>query len=96
MISPRTSTPANFEKNVDNVEEDYVEDVTHGMIRKTSTTVLRLTQMESTMTSQKTTTDSVNRPSRDGSETDLTPPARDRDHRISGPWSRAFAVLDRG
>ena len=65
MVSPRTPAPAHFEKNLDNVEEDYVQDGTHGMIRKTSTTVLRSTQTESTMTtSQKTTTDSADRPSR--------------------------------
>ncbi|KAL1598395.1 hypothetical protein SLS59_006679 [Nothophoma quercina] len=96
MVSPRISTPAHLEKQLQNVEEDYVQDVPHAMIRKTSTTVLRSTQTDSTMTtSQKTMTDSVDRPSRDGSETDLMPPTREREHRISGPWSRAFAVLDR-
>lgn len=96
MVFPRTPTPAYLEKGLGNVEEDYVQDVPHGMIRKTSTTFLRLAQTGSTpMSSQKTMTDSVDRPSRDGSETDLMPPARDREHRISGPWSRAFAVLDR-
>ncbi|UPX14995.1 uncharacterized protein EKO05_0005463 [Ascochyta rabiei] len=91
MISPRTPTPAYFEKRLDDVDEDYVQDVPHGIIRKTSTTVLRSTQTGSTMVASQTTT----RPSRDGSETDLVPPTRDREHRISGPWSRALAVLDR-
>jgi hypothetical protein len=96
MVSPRTPTPAHFEKNLENVEEDYIQEVPHGMIRKTSTTVLRSTQTQSTMTvSQGTMTGSTDRPSRDGSETDLMPPEREREHRISGPWSRAFAVLER-
>ncbi|KAF9700165.1 hypothetical protein EKO04_001959 [Ascochyta lentis] len=96
ILSPRTPTPAYFEKNFDNVHEEYMQGMPHSMIRKTTTTVLRSTQTGSTMmTSQKTMKESVDRPSRDGSETDLMPPARSREHRISGPWSRAFAVLDR-
>lgn len=95
-MSPRTPTPAHFKKYIENIEEEYVQDVPHGMIRKTSTTVLPSQQSESTWTtSQKSMTNSVDRPSRDGSETDLMPPARQRPQRISGPWSRAFAVLDR-
>jgi hypothetical protein len=96
MVSPRTPMPAHLEKNIESVEEDFVQDVPHGMIRKTSTTVLRSQRTESAMTtSHKTMTDSADRMSRDGSEMGLVPPARERPQRISGPWSRAFAVLDR-
>jgi hypothetical protein len=96
MVFPRTPMPVHLEKNIGTVEEDYVQDVPHGTIRKTSTTFLRPQHTKSAMTtSQKTVTDSADRPSRDGSETGLVPPARERPRRISGPWSRAFAVLDR-
>ncbi|KAF3042926.1 hypothetical protein E8E12_007130 [Didymella heteroderae] len=96
MMSPRTPTPAHFEIKIRDVEEDYVQDVPHGMIRKTSTAFLRSQQFESAMTtSQRPMTASADRSSRDGSETDLMSPARERPQRISGPWSRAFAVLDR-
>lgn len=96
VVSPRTPTPAYLEKIIGNVEEEYVQEVPHGMMRKTATTHLRSQRSESAMTtSQKIMTDSADRPSRDGSETDLMPPARERPQRISGPWSRAFALLDR-
>lgn len=96
MVLPRNPIPAHLEKSPKNSEEDYVQDVPFGRIMKTSTTGLRSTQTQSTMTSsQKTMVDSVERPSRDGSESDLMPPTREREHHVSGPWSRAFAVLDR-
>lgn len=96
IVSPRTPTPAHLEKTIGTVEEEHVQDWPHGMIRKTSSIILRSQQTESAMTtSQKTMTDSTDRPSRDGSETGLVPPANERPQRISGPWSRAFAVLDR-
>jgi len=95
MILPLTPSHAHFEKNLVDVEEDYVQDVPYGMIRKTSTTVLRSQYSELTNTSSQMTATSFERSSREGSERGLVPPARVREHRISGPWSRAFAVLER-
>lgn len=96
MVFPQTPTTVYLEKKVGNDEEDYVQHVAHGMMRKVSPTHLRSQQSESAMTtSQKTMIDSSDRPSWDESKVDLTPPARERPQRVSGPWSRAFAFLDR-
>lgn len=93
IVSPRTPTPAHLEKTIEFVEQDYVQDVPHGSVRKIPTP-FRSRHTESDMTaSQKTMTDSIDRPSGDGSVRGLVPPARERPQRISGPWSRAFAVL---
>lgn len=95
VLPPSTPSPAYFEKSAATFKENYAEEVPHGMIRKTSTTVLRSHQSESTHMSSQITASSMERPSRDGSERGLMPPMREHEHRISGPWSRAFALLDR-
>lgn len=96
IVSPQFPTPARLEKHVGKAERDHVRHVPRSMVRKSPIRVLRSTETESTrMTSQTTMINSVDRTSEDGNNMGLRPSTRERENRISGPWSRAFAVLER-
>lgn len=93
-ISPATPATTYLEKGFDSFERPIADaptpPVPHGMIRKTSTTVLR-----TNTTSQTTTTHSEGRMSTNGSDKDLVPTPRRPEQRFSGPWSRALTIFDR-
>jgi hypothetical protein len=91
MASFRTPTPEHLERPIENDEENYAPVSPHGMIEKTSLN----TMTQSTMTTSHKIVADSDRLSRDGSETDLMPLGRDCEHRISGLWSHAFAILER-
>ncbi|KAH6642006.1 hypothetical protein C7974DRAFT_326858 [Boeremia exigua] len=91
ILHPRTPTPAYFTDGSNNFEEDFVQDLP---VRNTPTAFMESQKMESMVTSSQMTMGTDGKSSR-SSQTDLMPPSRDRENRISGPWSRAFALLDR-
>ncbi|KAL1595927.1 hypothetical protein SLS60_009617 [Paraconiothyrium brasiliense] len=98
MASPRPMTHAHFERNPYNVG-DSIDDV-HELQDETTgmafTASLESPQSETTSEkARKTMKASIDRSSRDGSESGLMPPPRNREQRISGPWSCALAILDR-
>ncbi|KAL6705174.1 hypothetical protein ACN47E_007279 [Coniothyrium glycines] len=94
-----------YECQIDERSGRPVSEVPLGMIKKTSTTTHNTTQMTNSTidsksdgktmdSSQRAMSDSEGRTSR-GSESGLVPPARNRENRHSGPWSRALNVLYR-
>ncbi|KAJ8118050.1 hypothetical protein OPT61_g890 [Boeremia exigua] len=95
VLSPRTPAPAHFEKPPTAMEEELSGDQSYRKANRVPTTMTGTQTSDLTFVSSQMTAVSMERPSQNGSETHLVPPARERLNRISGPWSRAFALLDR-
>lgn len=99
VASAKTPMPAYPEKTIRDFEEDREQEVqitSEGMTRKTVPAVSRSQWVGvATTACRNDVTHSTDRSSRDGSESGLMPPARERLQRNSGPWSYALALLNR-